>query len=188
MKQASEYPFPKTFETERLILRNWEATDAEDLYRYASDELVGPAAGWPAHKSVSESAQTIRSVLSNSGTYAVTLKETGEPIGSVGLMTAPFGEVGDLELGYWIAAPHWGNRYVGEASSVLIQYAFEQLECPVVWCGAYEDNAKSRRAQEKLGFKFDRVVPGHPVPLLDTTKTLIVTTMTREDWEARSAS
>lgn len=34
------------FETERLILRRWEESDAEDLYKYASNPDVGPIAGW----------------------------------------------------------------------------------------------------------------------------------------------
>lgn len=41
-----------TLETKRLLLRPWEESDAESCYRYASDPLVGPAAGWPAHTSV----------------------------------------------------------------------------------------------------------------------------------------
>lgn len=184
MKEASELPFPGTFETERLILRGWRATDEEDLYRYASDVLVGPSAGWPAHGSIAESAKTIRGVLSNRGTYAITLKETDEAIGSVGLQTSELTEPGELELGYWIAVPHWGNGYVGEASRAMLRYAFEQLNCPTVWCGAYEDNSKSRRAQEKLGFKYDRTIENYPVPLLNATRTLVVTKMTKADWEA----
>ncbi len=181
MKQGSKYPFPTTLETERLVLRPWKATDAEDLYRYASDDLVGPPAGWPPHRSIEESASTIRGILSSNGTYAVTLKESGEAIGSIGLSATDLGAPEDLELGYWIAVPHWGNGYVGEASRALLAYAFDELECPVVWCGAYEENAKSRRAQQKLGFKFDRQVEDHPVPLLSQTKTLIVTKMTRAE-------
>ena len=42
-------------ETERLILRRWKDSDAEDLYKYARDLDVGPIAGWPAHQSVDES-------------------------------------------------------------------------------------------------------------------------------------
>lgn len=182
MKRASSYPFPRSFDTKRLVLREWETTDAEDLYRYASDSQVGPAAGWPPHTSIAESAETIRGVLSQQGTYAVTLRKTGEPIGSVGLVSSALTRPGELELGYWIAVPHWGHGYVGEASEALLQYAFEELRCPVIWCGAYEENTKSRRAQEKLGFTVDRQIDDHPVPLLDTAKTLIVTKLTREDW------
>ena len=46
--------------TERLILRPWAETDAEDLYRYAKDDRVGPIAGWPPHSSVDNSAEIIR--------------------------------------------------------------------------------------------------------------------------------
>ena len=66
-------------ETERLLLRPWRESDAEDLYRYASDPDVGPIAGWPVHTSIENSREIIRDVLSAEETYAVCLKETGGP-------------------------------------------------------------------------------------------------------------
>ena len=96
-------------ETERLILRPWTSGDAESLYKYASDDRVGPIAGWQPHKSVEESRQIIFDVLSAKETYAVVLKETNEPVGSIGLM---IGEKSNLvlaenegEIGYWIGVP-----------------------------------------------------------------------------------
>ena len=71
-------------ETERLILRPWAETDAEELYKYASDKDVGYPAGWPAHTSVENSLEIIRTVLSAEETYAVCLKENGKPIGCAG--------------------------------------------------------------------------------------------------------
>ncbi|MBQ3865670.1 MAG: GNAT family N-acetyltransferase, partial [Clostridia bacterium] len=68
--------------TKRLILRPWDENDASELFRYASDPDVGPAAGWPPHKSEEESREIIRNVLSKPETYAVVLKETGLPVGS----------------------------------------------------------------------------------------------------------
>ena len=50
------------FETDRLILRPWEETDAESLYEYAKDERVGPIAGWPPHTSVENSREIIKTV------------------------------------------------------------------------------------------------------------------------------
>ena len=47
-------------ETERLILRRWEDSDAEDLFKYASDPDVGPIAGWPPHQSIEESHSGVR--------------------------------------------------------------------------------------------------------------------------------
>ena len=46
-------------ETERLILRPWQESDAEELYAYASDPAVGPPAGWPPHTSVENSREII---------------------------------------------------------------------------------------------------------------------------------
>ena len=67
-------------QTERLFLRPWEDSDAEELYKYAKDPRVGPIAGWPVHTSVENSLEIIRGVLSEPETYAVVLKETGLPM------------------------------------------------------------------------------------------------------------
>ena len=75
--------------TDRLILRPWQESDAETLYKYAKYPEIGPAAGWPPHTSVEDSLDVIRTVFSAPETYAVVLKETGEPVGSIGLL---FGE------------------------------------------------------------------------------------------------
>ena len=72
-------------QTERLILRPWQESDAESCYEYAKDPQVGPEAGWPMHTSVENSREIIREVLSADGTYAVVLKSTGKPVGCAGL-------------------------------------------------------------------------------------------------------
>ena len=46
-------------ETERILLRYWQESDAEALFKYASDPDVGPRAGWPTHNSVEESREII---------------------------------------------------------------------------------------------------------------------------------
>ncbi len=99
--------------TERLVLRPWRETDAENLYRYACDGQVGPAAGWKPHESVEESRQIIRTVLSQPDTLAVLLRERPEEtIGSVGVFPtdAPDGK-GEPEIGYWIGRPFWGQGH-----------------------------------------------------------------------------
>ncbi len=39
----------KTFETERIVLREWQLADIDDLYKYAKTPKVGPMAGWKTH-------------------------------------------------------------------------------------------------------------------------------------------
>ena len=105
------------FETKRLILRPWEETDAEECYKYAKDDRVGPAAGWPVHTSVENSRQIIRDVLMKPEIYAIVWKETGLPIGSIGLHRNDLAVKEDeMELGYWLGVPYWGRGIAPEAA------------------------------------------------------------------------
>ena len=118
-------------QTERLILRAWQESDAEALYKYAKNPNVGPIAGWQPHTSVENSREIIRTVLSAPETYAIVLKETGEVVGSVGIMitksvmnSAQMIE-NECEIGYWIGEPFWGKGLIPEAVNELLRYAFE---------------------------------------------------------------
>ena len=63
-------------ETARITLRRWKESDAETLFKYASDPDVGPRAGWSVHQSVEESQEVIRKFFLNDSTWAIVLKET----------------------------------------------------------------------------------------------------------------
>ena len=159
-------------QTKRLILRPWREEDGEELYRYASSPEVGPAAGWPAHTSVEESREIIRTVLSAPETYAVCLKEDGLPIGSVGFHRNDLAEEEDeYELGYWIGKPFWGQGLIPEAAREMLRHAFLDLGMRRIWCGYYEGNQKSRRVQDKLGFSYHHTTEGIELPLLGETRT-----------------
>lgn len=161
-----------TIETDRLILRPWRESDAESLYRYAKDPDIGPIAGWPVHTSVENSREIIRGVLSAEGTFAVVLRETGEAIGSIGLMVGAASNLGlpasESEIGYWIGRPFWGQGLIPEAARELMRYAFEERSIETLWCGYFDGNEKSRRVGEKLGFRHVRTEEKY-WPLIDKT-------------------
>lgn len=173
-------------ETKRLILRPWEEADAESLYEYAKDPKVGPIAGWPIHTSVENSKEIIRNVLSAQHTFAVTLKGENKAIGSIGLMIGKDSNIeileDEAELGYWIGVPFWGNAYIPEASRALIQYAFTELKMKKVWCGYFEGNEKSKRVQEKCGFKPHHMEKDKRWELMNDIRTEYITCLTFEDW------
>lgn len=172
-------------ETERLILRPWEETDADECYKYAKDCRVGPAAGWPVHTSVENSRQIIRDILMDKETYAVVLKETGLPIGSIGLHCNDLAAGNDeAELGYWIGVPFWGRGFATEAAREVLHHAFDDLKLDRVWCGYYDGNDKSRRVQEKLGFKYQWTTENVPVPQMGETRKGHVNLLTKEDWSS----
>ena len=174
-------------ETERLLLRPFAEADAADLYKYAKDPEVGPAAGWPPHGSVEESRNIIRLVLSGPESYAVCKKEDGRLIGAIALSTKGDSRLAErkdeCELGYWIGKPFWGQGFVTEAS---LRRAFTELGMQRVWCAYYEGNEKSKRVQEKLGFRHEKTLREVDVPLLKEVRTEQVSLLSREAWRQKN--
>ena len=176
-------------ETKRLILRPWQSDDAADLYEYAKDPDIGPAAGWPAHLSVEDSRDSIETVLSRAETYAVCRKTDGRAIGSIALKRNGHTDLTDrddeCELGFWVGKPFWGMGLIPEAAREILRHAFEDLRMTKVWCAYYDGNEKSKRVQEKLGFRYQWTTEGVDVPLLHEKRTGHVNSMTKEEWEER---
>ncbi len=172
--------------TDRLLLRPWKETDAQSLFQYAKDPDVGPVAGWPPHKSVTESLDVIRKVFSGPECYAICQKGDPEAIGAAELMlnghTSLAGGSDECELGYWLGKPFWGRGYMPEAASELIRHGFEDLKMATIWCGYYEGNIRSKRVQEKLGFVHHHTRNNVPVPLMGEIRTEHISCMTRKQW------
>ena len=172
--------------TPRLILRPWQETDAESLYEYAKNPEVGPIAGWPPHKDVEESLNIIRTVFGGAECYAICLKEDNQAIGSIELKLNGATDMterdDECELGYWIGQPFWGNGYVPEAARELLRYGFEDLDMKTIWCGYYEGNSKSKRVQEKVGFRYHHTCEEVPVPLMKEIRVGHTNYMTKNHW------
>lgn len=175
------------WKTERLLLRPWRAEDAADLYRYAKDPAVGPMAGWPAHKSAEESLAIIRNVLCGAERYAICEKENETAIGSIELRLNGHTDMterdDECEMGFWLGQPFWGRGYMPEAARALLRRAFEELGMQTVWCGYYDGNEKSKRTQEKIGFRYHHTCDEVPVPQMGEVRVGHTNFMTREMWQ-----
>ena len=173
-------------ETERLTLRPWRESDAEDLFRYASDPNVGPPAGWNAHASVEESRDVIKNYFSGPETYAVVLKETGRPVGSVGLMIGKDSRLNlpdsEAEIGYWIGVPFWGRGLIPEAVKELTRRGFENLNLERIWAGYFDGNVKSKRVLEKGGFKYRYTQNDVPCFIEGNLRTEHIVCVSKEEW------
>lgn len=174
-------------ESKRLFLRRWKVEDARTLYSYAKDPDVGPIAGWPVHTSEEESQDVILHVLSGAECYAVCEKESGRPVGAIELKLCGHTDLTDradeCELGFWIGKPYWGRGYVIEAAKILLDHGFYTLGMTTIWCGYYDGNEKSKKAQEKIGFCYHHSCEDVPVPLLKEVRIGHTNYMTREHWE-----
>ncbi|MGF1751850.1 MULTISPECIES: GNAT family N-acetyltransferase [Vibrio] len=156
-------------ETERLILRQWQASDLHPYAIMTADPLV--MRFFPALLSTEEShaqANRARALIENNGWgfWAVELKGSGQFIGFVGLHSQnaesgfPFAPM--VEIGWRLRADAWGKGYAPEAAMAALTYAFETLKLPCVYSFTTLANEPSKRVMQKIGMRNTGHTFSHP--------------------------
>ncbi|WP_315139584.1 GNAT family N-acetyltransferase [Achromobacter marplatensis] len=175
--------------TARLSLRPWCVDDAPSLFEHASDERIGPVAGWPVHTSLEYSRQVIETIFNHSEIYAVALQADDKAIGMVGLLIGKDSNFDiaedEAEVAYWIGVPFWGQGLIPEAVKELMRHAFENLGIRALWCGYFADNEKSFKAQEKCGFRPHHTEENKFNQFLNDYRTEHISRITKEEWLTR---
>ena len=159
LRSPGQLTYEGIMENTRILLRPWCESDAEVLFRLASDPDVGSRAGWPPHKSVEESREIINTIFHNDSTWAIVLKEDGkgdEPIGAIGYgpscdCNLPARE-GEPLIGYWLGKPYWNQGICTEALKLMIEHIRETTDIESLISGHFIDNSASGRVMEKCGF------------------------------------
>ncbi len=143
--------------TERLTLRAFKQSDLDDLYEYAKVEGVGEAAGWAHHASIDESKDRLAKFINGKHTFAIVINN--KVVGSVGVdkyNDEKLTELNDLmgrEIGFVLSRAYWGQGIMTEAVKEVISYLFNVEGLDFITCGHFDENDRSRRVQEKCGFK-----------------------------------
>ena len=144
-------------ETERLLLRPFRESDAEAFFKCCQNPNIGNNAGWKPHGSLEESQEILRSVfISQSGIWAIILKEDGRLIGSVGIIPDPKRENPQARmLGYWLDESHWGKGYMTEAVQSVLDYGFSTLQLSLITANCYPHNERSQQLLKRHGFIYE---------------------------------
>jgi RimJ/RimL family protein N-acetyltransferase len=148
--------------TKRLLLRPGFPEDAPAIAEAIADEAIVrnlATAPWPYALRDAEAflAAPRDPVLP---AFLIAERTDGAPrlVGACGLGRRPSGAV---ELGYWIARPHWGRGIATEAATALIDIA-RALGLPGSRRSHFLDNPASGRVLEKLGFRPTGIVAPRP--------------------------
>ncbi len=148
-------------ETQRLILRKFEETDAERLFLIDSDPEVMKYIGVPPLSDVSESENVIKMIqqqyLDNGvGRLAVIEKESGLLIGWSGLklITQEINGYNNIyDLGYRFIQEYWGKGYALESAKASLDFGFNDLKAETIYAHAHSENEGSNHILRKLGFE-----------------------------------
>ena len=143
-----------TIGTKRLRLRPFQTTDAEAVHRLAGSQDVAAGTFLP-HPMDRQAAQDwvterLKDQAAGTGvTFAITLLENGELIGSIGMELVLAHEQGRLT--YWLGRDYWNQGYGTEAVTALVEYGFNSLKLHRIYAPHFHTNPASGRVLQKVG-------------------------------------
>lgn len=153
---------PFTLHTERLTLRFIDGGDADALFRLFSDAeaLRHWSSGPWLHmaQAVDNIEQTMRAYGDGAALrLAVVLPGAAGEDELIGTATLYAFDRRNhrCQIGYMLARPHWGRRYMGEALTALIGHGFGVLGLHRVEADVHPDNLASARLLEGLRFQLE---------------------------------
>ncbi|MFN0139726.1 MAG: GNAT family N-acetyltransferase [Pyrinomonadaceae bacterium] len=146
-------------ESERLLYRKltrddlpWliEMRSIESVYRYLGGaELQSPEAVTTRMGFYLECHEKL-----GFGMCIMSLKETGEPIGTSGLQ--PLSDSGEIEVGYTLFEEYWRQGFGYEAAIRWLEFGFREKDLERIVAVAHPDNTGSWRIMEKCGMKYEK--------------------------------
>jgi len=166
----------KHIETDRILLREWEATDFSRFAKMNADPLIMEY--FPRVLDEVRSKHLFKHFQEHFakhgyGLYALENKDNHEFMGFVGLnnieFKAPFTPA--VEIAWRLDYDYWGKGYATEAARAVLKHAFEDLKLEEVVAYCVYDNDRAVKVMEKLGMKRDKkadfdypkLPKGHPL-------------------------
>ena len=71
---------------------------------------------------------------------------------------------------------------IPEAVREIMRHGFDDLSLEKLWCGYFDGNTKSRRVQEKCGFRYHHTKENVPCALEGVLRTEHITCLSKEEW------
>jgi len=151
-----------TLETERLILRRFKISDAEDTYKnWATDSLTNRYLEWDLHKNVEETKNLltlwIKEYDNNGYNWVVELKDSHELIGNICAAHIHKNDL-NVEIGYCYGSKYWKHGYATEALKRVIDFFLNDCNMHLVEALHISGNPASGRVMEKADMKKETVL------------------------------
>ncbi|TRX43103.1 GNAT family N-acetyltransferase [Flavobacterium restrictum] len=149
-------------ETNRLLLRELQLTDAEAFFAMDSNPNVHQYLWNKPTQKIEETIAIIafvraQYVENNIGRFAMISKETNEFIGWAGLKyntDVVNNRTHFYDIGYRLDEKFWGKGYASEASFAWLNYGFKTMNIKTMTAAAHTNNGASNAILQKIGMQF----------------------------------
>jgi RimJ/RimL family protein N-acetyltransferase len=177
-----------TLTTERLRLRPFEDTDADDIYALQSNADVlryWDSPPWRDRERATLFLSRCRE-MAEEGSGVRVLVERLDDSAFLGWITFTDWnpDFRSASLGYCYGEAAWGHGYATEAAWALLGWAFDTLDLNRVQAEADTRNAASARVLEKLGFVLEGTLREDCIVEGDVSDSWVYGLLRRE-WAAR---
>lgn len=177
--------------TDRLVLRGWRDEDRAPFAALNADPTV--MEHFPSTLSPAQSDELVARILDRwrSGgpsLWAVEVPGVAPFVGFVGLLIPSFAAhfTPCVEVGWRLAAEHWGQGYATEGAAAALGFGFGSLGLDEIVSFTVEANSRSRRVMSKLGLHHDpaddfdhpNLAAGHPM------QRHVLYRITAQEWSA----
>jgi ribosomal-protein-alanine N-acetyltransferase len=153
-------------ETPRLVLRQLDFSDADFLVGLLNQPSFLANIGDRGVRNVEDAHRYLREgplamyEKFGFGLWHVSRRTDGTAVGMCGLLKRDI--LPDVDVGYAFLPEYWGQGYASEAAAATLAHAAAKFRLPRVIAVVSEGNEGSIRVIEKLGMKFERMVPMRP--------------------------
>lgn len=142
-------------DTGRLVLRRWHDSDAKPFHAMGNDPRVMEYLGPPMSCDDTDEAIARQNGFMNDRGYcfwALERRADGMFLGFCGLRPGPAETPveGRIEIGWRLAADHWGRGYAREAAEASLAWGWAHLDADSIWAVTVKDNRRSWGLMERL--------------------------------------
>ena len=143
-------------ETERLILRTWQDSDAQPYFDMNQDpKVIQYFLGALTMAQVADFIKAKNQQQQDLGytLWAVELKKTGEFIGFIGLNYTdwPAHFTPAVEIGWRLASPFWHQGYATEGAKACLEYGFKKVGLKEIVSFSVPANLASIKVMKRIG-------------------------------------
>lgn len=177
------------FETERLILRRLEMSDAPRVQQFAGAVEIAANTLTMPHPYEDGVAQIFIENVSerwdkgSDFVFCIALKSDNLLMGVIGVHP----DMGNhrAEIGYWLGVPFWNKGYVTEAARRIVQFGFEDLHLNRIHAAYFARNPASARIMQKVGMTYEGLMRQHYIRFGEFQDTGFYSIL-RSEWDAQN--